>query len=153
MIVAIIPGGSAASAQAPPLMPFVTSRTILFGDCDPAGIVYTPRIAYFVIEAIHEFLSHRLGGEGLRTLFSMGILPPARALSIEFLAPMTWGEVIAIEVDSDEPGTSSFSFAVEGRQIAGEVTFRAAMTQVCVCPERKQPVPVPDALRQALSGP
>lgn len=133
-------------------MPFVTSRKILFGDCDPAGIVYTPRIAYFVIEAIHEFLSHRLGGEGLRKLFAMGILPPARALSIEFLAPMTWDEVIAIEVSGDEPKTTSFSFAVEGRQASGEVSFRAAMTQVCVCPERKQPVALPDALRQALSG-
>ena len=77
-------------------MPFTTTRTILFGDCDPAGIVYTPRIAYFVIEAIHEFLSDRLGGEGLRKVFAMGILPPARALSIEFLSSMTWDEVISI---------------------------------------------------------
>ena len=55
-------------SQARAVMPFITTRTVLFGDCDPAGIVYTPRIAYFVIEAIHEFLSDRLGGEGLRLL-------------------------------------------------------------------------------------
>ena len=131
-------------------MPFTTTRTILFGDCDPAGIVYTPRIAYFVIEAIHEFLSDRLGGEGLRKVFAMGILPPARALSIEFLSPMTWDEVISIEVRSEAPGTTSFGFAVEGRQASGEVTFRASMTQVCICPESKQPIALPDALRQAL---
>ena len=29
---------------------------VMFGDCDPAGIVYTPRISYFVIEAVHDFL-------------------------------------------------------------------------------------------------
>ena len=131
-------------------MPFTTTRTILFGDCDPAGIVYTPRIAYFVIEAIHEFLSDRLGGEGLRKVFAMGILPPARALSIEFISPMTWDEVISIEVGSEAPGTTSFGFAVEGRQTSGEVTFRASMTQVCICPESKQPIALPDALRQAL---
>ena len=131
-------------------MPFTTTRTILFGDCDPAGIVYTPRIAYFVIEAIHKFLSDRLGGEGLRKVFAMGILPPARALSIEFLSPMTWDEVISIEVRSEAPGTTSFGFAVEGRQASGEVTFRASMTQVCICPESKQPIALPDALRQAL---
>lgn len=28
------------------------SRTILFGDCDPAGVVYTPRFSYFAVEAI-----------------------------------------------------------------------------------------------------
>ncbi|WP_220815071.1 acyl-CoA thioesterase [Pseudomonas paralcaligenes] len=133
-------------------MPFITTRTVLFGDCDPAGIVYTPRIAYFVIEAIHEFLSHRLGGEGLRKVFAMGILPPARALSVEFLSPMTWDEVIDIEVRSEAPGTTSFSFAVEGRQASGEVTFRASMTQVCISPESRQPIALPDALRQALAG-
>lgn len=131
-------------------MPFISNRTILFGDCDPAGIVYTPRIAYFVIEAIHEFLSHRLGGEGLRKVFAMGILPPAKALTVEFVAPMTWDEVISIEVRSEPPGTTSFSFAVEGRQASGEVTFRASMTQVSICPESKQPVPLPAALRHAL---
>ena len=137
-------------SQARAVMPFITTRTILFGDCDPAGIVYTPRIAYFVIEAIHEFLSDRLGGEGLRKVFAMDILPPARALSIEFLSPMTWDEVISIEVGSEAPGTTSFGFAVEGRQASGEVTFRASMTQVCICPESKQPTALPDALRQAL---
>ena len=131
-------------------MPFTTTRTILFGDCDPAGIVYTPRIAYFVIEAIHEFLSDRLGGEGLRKVFAMGILPPARALSIEFLSPMTWDEVISIEVGSEAPGTTSFGFVVEGRQASDEVTFRASMTQVCICPESKHPTALPEALRQAL---
>ena len=137
-------------SQARAVMPFFTTRTILFGDCDPAGIVYTPRIAYFVIEAIHEFLSDRLGGEGLRKVFAMGILPPARALSIEFLSSMTWDEVISIEVGSEAPGTTSFGFVVEGRQASGEVTFRASMTQVCICPESKQPTALPDALRQAL---
>lgn len=137
-------------SQAHAVMPFTTTRTVLFGDCDPAGIVYTPRIAYFVIEAIHEFLSDRLGGEGLRKVFAMGILPPARALSIEFLSPMTWDEVISIKVRSEAPGTTSFGFAVEGRQASGEVTFRASMTQVCICPESKQPTALPDALRQAL---
>ncbi|MBI6896430.1 acyl-CoA thioesterase [Pseudomonas putida] len=131
-------------------MPFVTTRKILFGDCDPAGIVYTPRISYFVIEAIHEFLSHCLGGEGLRRLFAMGVMPPARALSIEFLAPMTWDDLISVQVSSGVPGTTSFSFAVEARGAGGEVCFRASMTQVCVCPESKQPVAVPEALRQAL---
>lgn len=79
-------------------MSFRTSRVILFGDCDPGGIVYTPRIAHFVVEASLDFLSHALGGPAARRLFGMGVLPPARALSTEFLHPMTWDEVIDIEV-------------------------------------------------------
>ena len=72
-------------------MKFITKRTILFGDCDPAGIIFTPRVAYFVVEAVHEFLTHILGGPGIRRIFAMDVLPPARAMSIEFLFPLRFG--------------------------------------------------------------
>jgi len=32
---------------------FIVHRKILFGDCDPAGVLYTPRIGYFVVEAVY----------------------------------------------------------------------------------------------------
>lgn len=62
-------------------------------------------------------------------------MPPARALSIEFLAPMAWDDLIHVQVSSGPLGSTSFSFAVEARGAGGEVCFRASMTQVCVCPE------------------
>ncbi|ABC30154.1 predicted thioesterase [Hahella chejuensis KCTC 2396] len=134
-------------------MSFTTKRTILFGDCDPAGIVYTPRVSYFVIEAVHEFLTHKLGAPGIREILDMGILPPARAFSMEFLAPMAWDETISIEVRCKELTTTSFSFFVEARNHANEVTFRSTLTQVAVSPETKRPVPLPPRLRGALSAP
>jgi len=133
-------------------MLFTTKRTVLFGDCDPAGFVYTPRVTYFVIEAVHEFLTHILGGPGVRGLFAMGILPPARALSIEFLAPMVWDEIIDIEVSCEEPKTTSFTFLVVGRKASGEVAFRSTFTQVCISPESKRPISIPEPLRRALCG-
>ncbi len=132
-------------------MAFTTKRTILFGDCDPAGIVYTPRIAHFVVEAVHEFLTHILGGSGIRALFAMNILPPARALSIEFLATMAWDDIIELEVDCTEIKTTSFTFAVLARNHLNDVTFRATLTQVCVSPETKRPIAMPESLRRALS--
>lgn len=131
-------------------MGFTTSRTVLFGDCDPAGIVYTPRVGYFVIEAVHDFLSHLLGGPGIRALLALDILPPARALAIEFLAPMVWDEVIEIAVGCAPPGGSAFSFHLEARKASGEVAFSATLTQVCVCPQSKKPTPLPEVLRRAL---
>ncbi|MBL0075997.1 MAG: acyl-CoA thioesterase [Rhodocyclaceae bacterium] len=132
-------------------MKFITTRTILFGDCDPAGIIFTPRIAYFVVEAVHDFLTHILKGPAVREIFAMDVLPPARAMSIEFLAPMAWDDVIDIEVSCDEPRNSSFTFHVVGRNRAGASTFKSTFTQVCVSPQSKQPITVPEALRRALS--
>jgi YbgC/YbaW family acyl-CoA thioester hydrolase len=133
-------------------MTFITQRTVLFGDCDPAGIVYTPRIAYFVIEAVNNFLTHILGEPAIRALFTMAILPPARALSIEFLTPMAWDDIIDIDVKCEELKTTSFTFLVVGRNGTGEATFRSTLTQVCISPENKRPIAIPEPLRQALSG-
>ncbi|WP_409525715.1 acyl-CoA thioesterase [Nitrincola sp. MINF-07-Sa-05] len=131
-------------------MSFIVRRTILFGDCDPAGIVYTPRITYFIIEAVHDYLTHRLGAPAISEIFAMGILPPARALSIEFLAPMSWDEVINIEISTKELTTTSFTFLVEARNDSNEMTFRSTFTQVSISPESKRPIPLPQALREAL---
>lgn len=133
-------------------MSLKTSRVILFGDCDPGGVVYTPRIAHFVVEAALEFLSAVLAGPAARRIFSMGILPPARALSIEFLHPMIWDQQIDIEVSVKDIGAHSFSLLLEACNAEKTATFRATITQVCVSPDTKRPVPVPDALRAALEA-
>jgi len=132
-------------------MPFTTKRTVLFGDCDPAGVIYTPRISYFVVEAVHEFLTAVLGGPAVREMFSMGILPPARAMSVEYLAPFSWDAELTITVVPTEARNTSFGFTVTARTGESEEVFRAAFTQVCVSPETKRPVPVPDRLARALA--
>ena len=90
------------------------SRTILFGDCDPAGVVYTPRFSYFAVEAIEIVLDRWVGGPGLRAMMSFNILPPVRAMSIELLAPVTWDDELTIKVSVARLGEHSFTFLVEG---------------------------------------
>lgn len=133
-------------------MPFRISRVIQFGDCDPGGVVYTPRIAHFVVEAGLAFLSHALAGPAERRIFAMGILPPARALSIEFLHPMTWDETIVIEVAVDRIGEHSFALSVLARNAEGQATFRGSLSQVAVSPETRRPVALPAELKAALEG-
>lgn len=133
-------------------MPFKTSRVILFGDCDPGGVVYTPRIAHFVVEAGLEFLSAVLAGPAARRIFAMGILPPARALSIEFLQPMVWDQLIDIEVSVKHIGEHSFAMLFEAFDVHKTAMFRATITQVCVSPDTKRPVAMPAELRAALEA-
>lgn len=132
-------------------MSFITQRTILFGDCDPAGIVFTPRISYFIVEAVQDYLTHLLGGSGIRQISRMGVMPPGRALSMEFLAPMAWDDVISIEVSHQPPGDSSFTCLLVARHASNEIAFRASFTQVCVDPANRRPVPLPDELRRAFT--
>ena len=125
-------------------------RKVLFGDCDPEGIVYTPRFSYFVVEAIHDALSVWLKGPGLRTLMGFDILPPARAFSLAFLHPVTWDDELTMEVTVDNIGEHSFSFSVEGSVAKGIVAFTAELTHVCISPDTRKIVSVPDKLRALL---
>lgn len=130
---------------------FITKRRVRFGDCDPGGVIYTPRLSYFVVEAVLDFLSERLGGPAERQILKMGVLPPARALSIEFLKPLEWDAEVEIHVEVRELRTSVIAYSVVGRLVSGEKAFVAELTQVCISPETRRPVHIPDALRQALS--
>ncbi len=123
--------------------PVFIKRTVLFGDCDPEGIVYTPRFSYFVLEAVQEALGVWLGGPGLRTLLGFRILPPARAFSLEFLHPVTWDDELTMQVGVSNVGTHSFSFSVEGRLSPDVVAFTASLTQVCVSPDTREVMEVP----------
>ncbi|TAK78060.1 MAG: acyl-CoA thioesterase [Aquabacterium sp.] len=131
---------------------FSITRRILFGDCDPAGAVYTPRIAHFVVEASLAFQSHILGAAAPRSLFALGILPPARNLAIDFLAPLDYDEEIAIGVAVSSIGRTSFTCRIEAVKPDGETAFRASFTQVCVDATTRRPQAVPPALRAALQG-
>lgn len=129
---------------------FTTKRTVLFGDCDPAGAIYTPRVAHFVVEALLEFQASRLNGPAARKILEMGILPPAKNLSIEFEAPLTWDDQIELSVQCVNVGTTSFTCEVIATRQDGAIAFRGRLTQVCVSPDTRRPVPIPPPLRDAL---
>lgn len=130
--------------------PVFIKRTVLFGDCDPEGIVYTPRFSYFVLEAVQEALGVWLGGPGLRTLLGFRILP-RRERSPWNSHPVTWDDELTLRVGVSNVGTHSFSFSVEGRLSPDVVAFTASLTQVCVSPDTREVMEVPAQLRALLA--
>ncbi len=130
---------------------FVRTRKVRFGDCDPGGVVYTPRIGYFVVEAVLDFISECFGAPAERSILDLGVLPPARSLNIEFLKPIAWDDEIKIHVVLKEIRKSAFVFCVNGF-VGAEKAFTAELTQVCIDPKTKLPVNVPTELRKALEN-
>ncbi len=131
---------------------FVSRRKILFGECDPDGVLYTPRYGDYVIEASHEFLSSIFDSKNsaLPFFFEQGVFPPARALSFEFLKPLTWDDEINMQVEVESIGRTSFTIAVEGLDSEGDVAFTSRLTQVCVSSASKEPVEIPESLHHVL---
>lgn len=128
---------------------FIITRKVRFGDCDPGGILYTPRISYFVIEAVLDFISECFGAPAEKSIIDLGILPPARSFKVEFLKPMAWDDQIEIKVLLKEMRNSSIVFSINGYVLMQKV-FMAELTQVCIHPETGQPIKIPTKLREVL---
>jgi len=103
------------------------------------------------VEAGLDFFRARLGDGAERKLFEQGIAPPARAFSIEFMKPMTWDDVIEIEVQVKEIRTHAIVLRFFGT-VSGFDVLSAEITQVIVSTNTMQPTPVTDELRAKLLG-
>jgi YbgC/YbaW family acyl-CoA thioester hydrolase len=132
-------------------IPITINRKVLFGDCDPEGIVYTPRFSYFALEATHEAMHIMLGAPSITALKKMGILTPVRAFDLEFLAPVTWDDELKLEVQVSEIKQHSFSFIVRGFLKANILSFSASITYVTVSSDKKEKIQVPEKLVGALN--
>ena len=130
---------------------FTIIRRVRFGDCDPGGVLYTPRISYIVIEAVLDFISACFGAPAEKSIMDLGILPPARAFSVEFLKPMAWDDELEIKVQLKEIRNSAMVYTVDGF-VAGDKTFTSEITQVAISPKTMHPVDVPAKLREVLEN-
>lgn len=128
---------------------FTTCRTILFGDCDPAGVIYTPRLSYFVIEAMVAFMTEILGKPAERSVMDLGMLPPTRSMTVEFLGHMTWDDTVSIKVWVKNLGNTSITYAFAG-YIGTDKVFQATLLQVWVDRGTKKPVTIPQTVVERL---
>jgi YbgC/YbaW family acyl-CoA thioester hydrolase len=128
----------------------VENRTILFGECDPAGILYTPRICEYIVEGALRFLSASLGEPFERYMFARDLTLPARNLTVDFLRPLTWDDEIEVRAGLKEIRTHAYTVQVTAIDKSGEIAFSGTVTQVCVDRKAKAIAEVPLEFREAL---
>ncbi len=133
------------------LAPFVVRRRVAFGDCDPAGIVYTPRYGDYIAGAFFLFLDTRFAPSFVARLGALGVVPPARRVEMDLLRPLTPGDFLDLTVTVAEIGRSSYTLVALGATPEGHAVLEAKTTMVTVSMETRRPVSVPDAFRAALS--
>ena len=129
---------------------FVQNRRVLFGECDPAGVLYTPRICEYIIEGALKFVSDCLGEPFERFMFSQNLTLPARNFNVDFLAPLTWDDDIEIRAGLSEFRTHAYTVQVTAFKDASNIAFSGKVTQVCVDNQTKRIAELPDTFRDAL---
>ena len=130
----------------------VYERTVAFGDCDPAGILYTPRALDYCLEAIDEFWKSILEGRGWYEMnVDLDRGTPFVNVNINFRSPITARFPLQVSTELTKVGSSSVTFEVATFQ-EGRLCFQASLTSVLVVKSQMKKVESDDWLRRALTN-
>lgn len=129
--------------------PFVVRRRVKWGDCDPAGVVYTVTFSEYVISAAELFYGRLLGGTPQRLKDEHGFGTPTRALAFDFQASLWPDEEFDMAVHVERIGERSYTLHIAA-SVRGLPAFDARLTPVCVARGERRAIPIPPAMRDAL---
>lgn len=133
------------------LQPFILRRRVTWGECDAAGVVYTPRFGDFTAETNQFFLAHVLGGEGyVNGTQRHGIGTPCKALSFIFHSSLRPDECVDMRVWIGRIGNTSFELLVRATTPSGNPVFDASTTLIAVAVGTRDSIHLPDSVRNAL---
>jgi 4-hydroxybenzoyl-CoA thioesterase len=130
----------------------MTSRRVAtWGECDPAGIVYTPRFADWTVEALEMLFSSMIGISWPQLHRSLGLGAPMVALKIEFSSSVRPGDEVEIHLRIVKIGRTSLTAGITG-SVDGTKCFSSEITTVFVDTRTNLPAPIPQSIRERLSS-
>jgi len=121
-----------------------------WGDVDPAGIAYYPRLTIAMNRAGEEFMDAR-GLPYWEAPDRYGVHFPVVAMDMEFESPVRVGDVVSIAVEP-ELGTKSFGLHCVGSHGDGSVAFRGNERHVCADSEENRSLEIPPEIRETIAG-
>ncbi|MFN7972312.1 MAG: thioesterase family protein [Acidobacteriota bacterium] len=133
-------------------MAFRSKQRVRFGDVDHARIVYYPRYLHYFHVAFEDWWEGVMGVPYAKLMGEQALGFPAVHIEVDFLAPLRFGDDVAIEVAVDHVGASSVRWAYRVMRLAGgteEHVGTCRITTVALDMRTFQKVPVPEWLRAA----
>lgn len=133
-------------------MAFSTRIKVRFGDCDPAGLVYYPRLFHYCHIAMEEFFAERCATSYHALLRDERIGFPTVKVETEFFVPLMYGDEAEVEVSVSRVGRSSVTFEYAIRRTADNtLCARSTQTHVAMNLESRRAQPIPDKYLKAFT--
>lgn len=137
-------------------IPFIYWRRVMFGNTDPAGIVYTPRFTDFCMEAVEVWLDEHIGVNWPDMNINEGRGTPVVNMEITFLSSVRANDRLGVEVKVEKIGRSTVTVALVGRtQSPGQEllveAFKAKFV-FCFTGENKKSMTIPEENRRRLDA-
>jgi len=126
---------------------FVTQLDVRFGDVDPAGIAYYPRIYEFIHQATEALWDVHVGRRYFYLLSEEQLGFPLVHSEVQFKHPLRFGDRPIVKVTAFKVGRSSlglhYIFLVDDIECVD-----ARMTMVCAQLDGLRPIPIPPKYRE-----
>jgi acyl-CoA thioesterase FadM len=130
--------------------PLTVRRRVKWGECDPAGVVYTATFADYVICAAELFYGALFGTTPQRAKREQEFGTPSRALSFDFIRSLRPDEDFDMTVRVADVRSRTYVLDVTAATPQGETIFKAQLTPVCVARPERRSIEIPADFRQAL---
>lgn len=120
-------------------------RRVIWGDCDPAGVVYSPRFADYAVTAVLWFVRRVL-----RPHLPENLGTPLKGMRFEFHHTLATDELFDMRVGLIAVRHRTFDLEVKATDVAGAPRFTAVMTPILVDRETFTSVPITAEVRRVL---
>jgi acyl-CoA thioester hydrolase len=130
--------------------PLVIRRRVKWGECDPAGVVYTVTFGEYVMSAAELFYGFLFGGPPQRAKDAAGFGTPTRALAFDFQKSLWPDDDFDMTVTVADIQTHTYVLDITARSPASGIIFRAALTPICIASDERRAIEIPAAFRGAL---
>jgi acyl-CoA thioesterase FadM len=130
--------------------PFVVRRCVKWGECDPAGVVYTVNFSEYVIAVANRFYAYLLGAPLEPAKNEHGFGTPVKALSFVFNKSLRPDELFDMSVTVIGVRDRSFDLAIEATNMSGESVFSAKLSPICIARPERRSIAIPPLFRAKL---
>ena len=128
--------------------PFVVRRRVKWGECDPAGVVYTPVFAEYVISAAELFYG-ALFGSGPKMRRELAFDNPTRALTFDFKSPLWPDDEFDMTVSVRNISSRTYTLGISGTKSGNDV-FDSELTAICLKQDERRAIEIPPRFRSQL---
>jgi 4-hydroxybenzoyl-CoA thioesterase len=133
-------------------VPFTTRRRILWGDSDPAGILYTPRVFHYALETVEEWLIEMFAHTSMTLRDNLKIDTPTVKISCEFMFPMKTSEYIDISLEIKKLGNASLNYVFDGFDTKENHCFHVDQVVCFVDADSFKAITIPIEFREKIEA-
>jgi acyl-CoA thioester hydrolase len=130
--------------------PLVIRRRVKWGDCDPAGVVYTVTFAEYVISAAELFYGLVFDTTPQRAKDEFGFGTPTKALAFDFRDSLRPDDEFDMTVTVADIRTRTYVLHIAAHTPAGLEVFHADLTPICVARGERRSIVIPEPFRAVL---